>query len=87
MLAHLSQVPQQATSRTNALNCWASGTSSMQGQLKCDTPIRPRLSPEERESLRKSLFPGMRVKTLVLLGSSTWAGEEEFLVNFVKRGA
>jgi 3-deoxy-D-manno-octulosonic-acid transferase len=55
------------------------------GQLKCDTPIEPRLSPEERESLRKSLFPGMRVQTLVLLGSSTWAGEEEFLVNFVKK--
>jgi 3-deoxy-D-manno-octulosonic-acid transferase len=50
------------------------------GQLKCDTPVEPRLTPEERTELRAKLFPGIGRETLVMLGSSTWPGEEEFLL-------
>jgi 3-deoxy-D-manno-octulosonic-acid transferase len=50
------------------------------GQLKCDVPVEPRLSAKEKEALRDKLFPGLAAETIVLLGSSTWPGEEEFLL-------
>jgi 3-deoxy-D-manno-octulosonic-acid transferase len=50
------------------------------GQLKCDAPVEPRLTPDERAALRAKLFPGMGPDSLVMLGSSTWPGEEEFLI-------
>lgn len=50
------------------------------GQLKCDAPVEPRLSDAEKSALRAKLFPGISTETLVLLGSSTWPGEEEFLL-------
>jgi 3-deoxy-D-manno-octulosonic-acid transferase len=54
------------------------------GQLKCDVPVEPRLSPHERVALRQSLFPDMAPGGLVLLGSSTWPGEETFLLEVLQ---
>lgn len=54
------------------------------GQLKCDAPVEPRLSPDERKELRSKLFPGIGPDSLILLGSSTWPGEEEFLLCTLK---
>ena len=50
------------------------------GQLKCDAPVEPRLNAEERIALRAKLFPGIASDSVIMLGSSTWPGEEEFLV-------
>ena len=50
------------------------------GQLKCDMPVEPRLDLSQCAELRKSLFPDANPDTLVMLGSSTWPGEEEFLI-------
>lgn len=51
------------------------------GQLKCDIDLVDKLDPQAREQLRRSLFPGIGPHSLILLGSSTWAGEESFLVS------
>ncbi|HNX04823.1 MAG TPA: glycosyltransferase N-terminal domain-containing protein, partial [Opitutales bacterium] len=50
------------------------------GQLKCDVPVEPRLSDAEKQELRVKLFPSAGPETIVMLGSSTWPGEEEFLL-------
>ncbi len=55
------------------------------GQLKCDMPVEPRLSTEERAKLREKLFPGLPTEALIMLGSSTWPGEEAFLVELLGR--
>jgi 3-deoxy-D-manno-octulosonic-acid transferase len=47
------------------------------GNIKLDVPVAP-LSAAEREQLRREL--GLRDGELVLLGSSTWPGEEEALL-------
>lgn len=48
------------------------------GSLKVDVAIEPVLSPAQRQELRRDLgFPDGAV---VLLGSSTWPGEEAFLL-------
>lgn len=54
------------------------------GQLKCDMPLGPALDAAERAKLRNALFPNLPDKALVMLGSSTWAGEEAFLVGLLK---
>lgn len=50
------------------------------GQLKCDIPMEPTLDATERAGLRHALFPSMGTDGLILLGSSTWPGEETFLL-------
>jgi 3-deoxy-D-manno-octulosonic-acid transferase len=50
------------------------------GQLKCDMPVEPRLDAAQRTELRAKLFPEIGPDTIVMLGSSTWPGEEEFLI-------
>jgi 3-deoxy-D-manno-octulosonic-acid transferase len=54
------------------------------GQLKCDAPVEPRLNARERRELREQLFPGIHDSSLVMLGSSTWPGEEAFLLNVLR---
>ena len=54
------------------------------GQLKCDVPIEPQLSQGQRQELRHELFPGLQPSSLVLLGSSTWPGEEAFLLDVLR---
>lgn len=52
------------------------------GNLKFDVAINPLLSPTEQIKLRKELFginEFQAEECLVLLGSSTWPGEEEIL--------
>jgi 3-deoxy-D-manno-octulosonic-acid transferase len=51
------------------------------GNIKLDVDI-PRLGEEAREALRRAL--GLPEARLVLLGSSTWPGEEEALVGALK---
>jgi len=54
------------------------------GQLKCDAPVEPRLSKEERGELRQRLFPNLPSYAQIMLGSSTWPGEEAFLVDVLR---
>ncbi|MGJ3244209.1 MAG: 3-deoxy-D-manno-octulosonic acid transferase [Opitutales bacterium] len=49
------------------------------GNLKADVPAPPVLSPEERASLRREL--GFIPEQPVLLGASTWPGEEAALLD------
>ncbi|MGF1485333.1 MAG: 3-deoxy-D-manno-octulosonic acid transferase [Opitutales bacterium] len=53
------------------------------GNLKFDAPVEPRLDPGQREDLRAEM--GLQAtedgaRPLVLLGCSTWPGEEAFLL-------
>jgi 3-deoxy-D-manno-octulosonic-acid transferase len=51
------------------------------GSLKVDAAAQvQKLSDAEREELRQELGFGANAKTIVLLGSSTWAGEEALLL-------
>ncbi len=54
------------------------------GNLKFDVTVQPQLSDEEKIALRMSVFgidKERANKTLVLLGSSTWPGEEALLIS------
>lgn len=53
------------------------------GQLKSDIPIEPILPAADRHALRLQLFPSLAPEGLVLLGSSTWPGEEAFLLELL----
>jgi 3-deoxy-D-manno-octulosonic-acid transferase len=53
---------------------------SYAGQLKCDAPVAPLLDAGAKKALREELFPALPEGALVVLGSSTWPGEEAFLV-------
>ncbi len=50
------------------------------GHLKCDVPMDQHLEPDQKLMLTKELFPDANRSSLILLGSSTWPGEEEFLI-------
>ena len=59
------------------------------GNLKCDTRIEPRLIESEIEDLKREL--GFHSETtdggrpLIIIGSSTWPGEEEALIETLRR--
>lgn len=52
------------------------------GNLKCDIPPPPRLTPAHRAALRAEL--GFAADSLVILGSSTWSGEESALADALR---
>jgi 3-deoxy-D-manno-octulosonic-acid transferase len=53
------------------------------GNIKLDVTVAPVLQPGERARLRDEL--GLGGDELVLMGSSTWPGEEEALVDALRR--
>ncbi|MBN2068820.1 MAG: 3-deoxy-D-manno-octulosonic acid transferase [Opitutales bacterium] len=53
---------------------------SCTGNLKCDSPL-PELPEAEKSQLRKELFGKSAKEALILMGSSTWPGEEVFLAD------
>jgi 3-deoxy-D-manno-octulosonic-acid transferase len=59
------------------------------GNLKCDRQPFPPLTPEEREDMLRELgflpFGPDGRPTPLLIGCSTWPGEEEFLLNVLAR--
>ncbi len=57
-------------------------TTTVTGSMKLDAEVGPRLSPDERSALQAEMGftePG-KPAPLILLGSSTWPGEEALLV-------
>lgn len=59
----------------------ATGKITYIGHLKCDMPMDPYLDEKRKRALIKELFPDADGSSLILLGSSTWPGEEAFLVD------
>jgi 3-deoxy-D-manno-octulosonic-acid transferase len=55
------------------------------GNIKFDVASEAPPSNEERQQLRESLGFGQDPKTIILLGSSTWAGEEQLLLDCVRQ--
>jgi 3-deoxy-D-manno-octulosonic-acid transferase len=55
------------------------------GNLKFDVPSTDPLSHAEKNKLRESLGFGQASSTVVILGSSTWEGEETLLLETVKQ--
>ena len=55
---------------------------SATGNIKFDASTGAKLSPEEKSALKKEF--GFSENSLVLLGSSTWQGEEEMLIEALK---
>lgn len=58
------------------------------GNLKCDTEPPPPLQSEERRKLLRQLGlgpEGAEAEPLILLGSSTWPGEEEVLLETLQQ--
>ena len=55
------------------------------GNIKFDVAGDVPPASEERQQLRESLGFGHDPKTIVLLGSSTWAGEEKLLLECVRK--
>ncbi len=67
------------------LGC-SEGRVSSPGSIKFDVAIEEPLNEREREALRASLgFPSGPSNPFVLLGSSTWPGEEEALLDVQRR--
>lgn len=60
---------------------------TVSGNIKLDVAIDPRLSEAERETLaqRLGLAQPQREKPLIILGSSTWPGEERSLLRLLQR--
>lgn len=86
-LTHVLAATQQDADRYLALGARSSQVT-VTGSLKFDVDISPRLDTGERESLRHQLGFAPREggkPPLVLLGSSTWPGEEELLLNVLSR--
>ncbi|TSA33266.1 MAG: 3-deoxy-D-manno-octulosonic acid transferase, partial [Opitutales bacterium] len=55
------------------------------GNIKFDVASESPPSNEERQQLRESLGFGQDPKTIILLGSSTWGGEEQLLLDCVRQ--
>jgi 3-deoxy-D-manno-octulosonic-acid transferase len=61
--------------------------SSCSGNLKCDVDVGPATTEADRCALFAELFgetPAPGARPLVLLGSSTWPGDEELLISTYK---
>lgn len=60
---------------------------SVSGNIKLDVTIDPLLTEEERDTLAENLGLAQprREKSLILLGSSTWPGEERSLLRLLQR--
>ena len=54
------------------------------GSIKLDVPLAKQLSDSARKELRSELGFGSESAPLILLGSSTWPGEEEALIGIVE---
>lgn len=81
-LTHVFAATQQDADRYFALGARPNQVT-VTGNLKFDVDISPRLNAEERDALRREL--GFSAgdgdnRPLVLLGSSTWPGEENLLI-------
>ena len=59
--------------------------STVTGNIKFDVASDAPMSAEERARLRADLGFGADPRTVVLLGSSTWKGEETALIGFVRK--
>jgi 3-deoxy-D-manno-octulosonic-acid transferase len=79
-ITHLLASSEQDAERFEALGL-PPARISVTGNIKLDVDI-PRLDEAGRDRLRRDL--GLRAGHLVLLGSSTWPGEEEALLDALK---
>jgi 3-deoxy-D-manno-octulosonic-acid transferase len=83
VLGHFRQIA--AGSEEDARRFRALGfDSTITGNIKFDVASDAPMSPEERARLRADLGFGADPRTVVLLGSSTWKGEETALIKVVR---
>ena len=63
------------------------GKLSVSGNLKCDVKIQPQLTHAEQEALRRECgftrVAGAAAAPFILLGASTWPGEEAILLTII----
>jgi len=59
-------------------------TATLTGNIKFDVASDAPMSADERSQLRTELGFGTEPRTVVLLGSSTWKGEETLLISCVR---
>jgi 3-deoxy-D-manno-octulosonic-acid transferase len=86
-LTHILAATEQDAGRYRELGA-ADEKVHVTGSLKFDVEISPRLSNPERSALRAQMGFGTQPDTpaaIVLLGSSTWPGEEEMLLETLDR--
>ena len=84
VLSHFKQIAagsEEDVRRFRALGFEATLTGNIKFDVASDAPM----SAEERARLRGELGFGADPRTVVLLGSSTWKGEETLLLRFVRQ--